>query len=104
MRPRHVRVLAFGILLGLAGCTASLYIPTDEDALMSTAREELLKGRELYVQKCGSCHALRLPESHTVSEWQQKLQEMAPRAHLSDQEQDLIWKFILAGTEREKRR
>ncbi len=104
MHSSHFRVLTFGILLSLAGCRASLYVPTDEDAGPGAAREELLKGRELYVQRCGSCHTLRLPESYTAPEWLQKLQEMAPRAHLSDQERNLISKFILAGTEHAKRR
>jgi hypothetical protein len=104
MRPSLVRVLASGILFALAGCAASLYIPTAEDAVPGTAREELLQGRELYVQKCGSCHGLRLPESYTGPEWQNHLRVMAPRAHLSDQDENLIWKFLLAGTERTKRK
>lgn len=103
MHRSHVRVLALSILFGLAGCTPSLYVPTDEDAAPGTTREELQQGRELYVHKCGSCHALRLPESYTVPEWQNHLRAMAPRARLSDQELSSIGKFILAGTQRAKR-
>ena len=92
--------LALATLLSLAGCSAALYVPTDEDATPAASLDDLHQGRALYVHKCGSCHVLQLPERFTQSKWEQHLREMAPRARLNDQEKQLIWKFLLAGTER----
>jgi hypothetical protein len=96
--------LAFATLLSVAGCSASLYVPGDEDVSPAVSKEELVAGRALYVQKCGSCHRLRLPESHTRAEWELHLRTMAPRASLTETEEALVAKFLAAGVEHAPRK
>jgi hypothetical protein len=90
--------------LFLAGCAPALYVPDDDDVSPNASKEELLAGRTLYVQRCGSCHMLRLPERHTRAEWERHLTVMAPRAKLTPEEETLVSRFLAAGVERTARK
>ena len=50
------------VVLSLAGCVSTLYIPTEIDAAKYNIPLDTFKtGRELYLKNCGSCHNLYLP-------------------------------------------
>jgi hypothetical protein len=42
----------------------------------SVSLADLSRGRTLYVERCGSCHALRDPASLPPPEWKHELDEM----------------------------
>lgn len=91
------RWLPLALLFIFAGCAAALYTPSDKDARGGVRKEDLLRGRELYVQKCGSCHSLYLPGMYSEPEWEGIVLNMADRAHLSAEEQKLILQFLSTG-------
>ncbi len=97
MRSRRGLLVGWAGLLMLAGCAASLYSPTEADVTPGATRQVLLEGRDLFVRKCGSCHSLPLPEAYPMTEWERHFRAMAPRARLSPEEKDRVWKFLLAG-------
>jgi len=100
MRYSLSPALAAGILITIAGCSASLYVPADEDASATETRAELLQGRAIYVEKCGSCHTLHLPEHFSPTAWEQSLSEMRPRARITEADSVLIIRYLLAGIRR----
>ena len=85
----------------LAACAGQLRIPTEYDAARGAARwdcydlSELQRGRELYVLKCGSCHALHLPEELSETDWSAVFPEMREEAKLDDAQSGLILKYLL---------
>ena len=101
------KYIPIGLLI-LAGCAAPLLMPTQQDlALVSTDGyttnlDSLREGYNLYLNKCGSCHYLYRPTKFTGEKWRKELPEMAEKAKLSPEQQELILKYLLtmheAGT------
>jgi mono/diheme cytochrome c family protein len=97
MRSNTLRSLLIVLLAWLAGCVPSLYMPSVQDAAPGTSLEELLRGREEYIQQCGSCHSLYIPGRFRESEWRSALDSMQPRAHIDDTAKARILHYILTG-------
>lgn len=99
------RALSVGWLLAamvLAACGAGLPQPTAEDASRAKARwpaadlEELGRGRQLYVQKCAGCHALKSPADVPPGQWEREVAEMREEhdVELSDGEAVAIVQYL----------
>jgi len=88
--------LYFGIIiLVFSGCVVSLYMPTENDAkVFNTTLDTLKRGRELYINKCGSCHNLYLPSKYTKQEWQQIMDKMQKPAKIDNSQKELIKKYL----------
>jgi hypothetical protein len=87
----------FAALLLLCACSPALYMPTIADAdRTGVSTDSLLIGRTLYVNHCGSCHNLHLPEQYTRQHWEKEIPEMQQKAKISEEEAKLITNFILA--------
>ena len=97
MHSRLVRIAFTLALLVIAGCGASLYLPEPRDASADASLEDLIRGREIYTQRCARCHSLFLPERFSMAQWKTSLNKMQPRARINDTEKELILKMIFAG-------
>ena len=98
--PSDARWAAAALLTLLAGCASILYQPGPGDARAGTTLEMLQEGRELYAARCGTCHALVLPERLTPEEWREKLETLQPRARIDDSQKEAIRRYLLRGVER----
>jgi hypothetical protein len=78
-------------------CSSALYIPTESHETASASLSQLHSGRILYVQKCGSCHTLFLPEKYSKQEWQHFLDEMQQKASINNTEKEQILKYLSKG-------
>lgn len=87
------KVILFCLFLLFASCSTQLYVPTQNAALISV--ENLKKGRELYVNNCASCHQLYAPNSYNEKEWIHNLDEMQPKAKISDDTKKLILDYLV---------
>lgn len=87
----------FGILIFSIGCGSALYIPSESDATQNASIDELKQGRSLYVNNCGGCHALVLPEKYNKEEWGVWLAKMKDKTTTSEAEDELILKYITKG-------
>jgi cytochrome c5 len=85
------------VIVMLVACKSALYIPITENAAKNANIDELIKGRALYVVSCSSCHALYLPEKFTKAEWKKNVDEMAPKAKITDREKQLILTYVTKG-------
>ncbi|MFZ4399554.1 MAG: hypothetical protein ACOYO1_05945 [Bacteroidales bacterium] len=89
------------IFLGLSGCIASLYLPTEEDAkIYNIPLTTLKEGRELYINKCSSCHNLYLPSNYTKHEWSLNLNKMQKRAKIDSTQKENITKYLEINAKR----
>jgi cytochrome c5 len=96
------RYLLLAFVLLFCACSAALYIPTISDAdRTGISTENLLIGRTLYTNRCGSCHNLHLPEQYTSKHWEQEMPEMQGKAKISDSDAKLIIQFLLARSKPE---
>jgi len=88
-------ILLLLFALTLVGCVSSLYLPTQSDAVaQNTPLEKLKQGRELYLNRCGSCHNLYLPSAYTASQWKPILEKMQKPAKIDDSEKELINQYL----------
>lgn len=76
------------------GCSPALYKPLPEQFASVTSYNQIMKGRQLYVNSCGSCHSLYLPHQYTESLWVTNLDEMQERSKINDEEKALILEFL----------
>ena len=76
-------------------CGTALYIPSSVEAQKTgISLDTLIMGREMYVNNCGSCHSLFLPEQYTKSKWRVHLDSMQLRSGINDQQKEVILKYI----------
>ncbi len=89
-------ILTIGAFLfgSIISCSPALYQPLPEQASSTVSFEQLIKGRELYVNSCGSCHSLYLPERYTTKEWVHNLDEMQERSKITDGQKELILIYL----------
>ncbi len=94
--PYHYITISLAFLF--ITCTPALYLPTEEVAENSgVSLENLQQGRQIYVDHCGSCHMLYLPQRFTALEWEKSLNEMQEKVKISDREKKLVLDYLLAG-------
>ena len=96
IRFKFIYLLFSGIFIVLS-CKSALYLPTEAHTSAGISLKELQIGRELYVNRCGSCHTLYLPEQFTPTHWKSTLEVMKPKAKLTSAECNLITKYLNKG-------
>ena len=92
----------FGTLLLGYSCSPALYIPSQADSVRTgISTDSLLLGRNLYINHCGSCHNLYLPQQFTGKHWEEEMPEMRLKAKISESDSQIILKFLKAGSKAE---
>ena len=107
LSPR-LRFTLMTVLFGgcLLACSAALPQPTSTDAARATlrwpglTRQDLVSGRELYVDHCSACHRLPLPDRHAPDEWPSLVQSMSERAHLDAAQAQQVLRYLVTMSER----
>lgn len=89
-------LIAF-LFMAAFGCTTQLYMPSEANVnkVEAATLAELQQGRDLFQNKCGKCHKLPKPGKHAKDEWQKILAKMAPKAKLSAEQSDLVYKYVV---------
>ena len=83
-------------------CGPGLYVLSPAHVSQGTTLERLTQCRELYVAKCGSCHALKLPSDYSVDVWRKNLDEMQTRARITDAEKSIMLEYLGVGSKVER--
>ena len=95
--------LALVLGLALVSCDTRIPVVTPElvahaqkrDASVNTSGME--HARSLYVNRCGSCHALTDPLTYGETEWRHWMQKMTPKARLDAHQSQAVLGYILAA-------
>ena len=95
LSKRRTRIGLMVLLTGFVfACGTALYLPKENPGISNGDLNEMLKGRVAYINKCGSCHALILPEKHSAGEWKIWLEKMASKVDLTTQEQEEVLRYV----------
>lgn len=57
---------------------------------------DLKKGHDIYYGACTNCHGAKNVSGFTEEHLKNTIDQMAPKARLSDAEKDAVWKYALA--------
>jgi mono/diheme cytochrome c family protein len=108
--PRRRALFAFGVMassaLASVGCVSALPEPTPGQLAAARATEpdlsleDLQRGRATYIQRCGSCHALRSPNERSAEAWPLEVQRMQTQhqVRLTPDEQRDILRYLGAAS------
>jgi len=89
----------------LCCCSPSLLLPSTADVTSANKRwagtdsVALHQGYDLYVNKCGACHALYKPSKFTEEKWSKEVPAMGERAHLTPEQTEMILRYVLTRRE-----
>lgn len=61
-----------------------------------TTADMLKNGESLYYTKCNRCHGLNEPTDFSEQRWNHVMDEMAPKANLTDAQRDEVFKYLIA--------
>ena len=81
---------------------ASSTEPTEANVTSAKAKfpdvtlDVLKKGHSLYYGACTRCHGAKNIVKRDEKEWVGILDDMAPKAHLTAEEKDAVWKYIMS--------
>ena len=60
------------------------------------ALSQLERGHEVYMLKCGECHAYQLPERVDIMDWQDVMPEMIAHAGLATSDEKAVFDYVIA--------
>jgi hypothetical protein len=97
-------IVALGIALVVTACSTKLYEPSEANVnkRVTASLVDLQKGREIYAEKCGQCHRVYKPEKFSLKKWGDILAVMAPKAKLTEIEQEYIFRYIVNHNGKDK--
>jgi hypothetical protein len=81
----------------MTGCAGSLYEPTSENTRPGSNLGNLIAGKHLFESRCTQCHQIYLPCELNEDQWKEKLDEMQPRAEITNDEKSLIYQYVTRG-------
>jgi cytochrome c5 len=91
-------------VLGLGACAGLTFTPPAVAGPVEVAAarrgfdvESVVRGREIYVRKCGDCHALVRPDEHTEAEWAEILPRMSRKARLGAGDAGDVRGYVLSA-------
>ncbi|MFZ4583013.1 MAG: hypothetical protein ACOYM7_10230 [Paludibacter sp.] len=85
------------IIVVIAACKSALYMPSSNNTAKGADISKLQQGRELYINKCGSCHTLFAPEKYNKTDWAKWVNRMAPKAKLTEEQKVLVQAYLTKG-------
>lgn len=62
----------------------------------SATMEDLKKGHDIFYGACTNCHGAKDITGFSEDHLRKTVDQMAPKAHLSDEEKQAVWKYALA--------
>lgn len=73
---------------------ATLYKPDPTKVPAGVTYDQLVKGRQLYVDNCGQCHGLHKPSEFDEAGWNKVMDKMQPKAKISNDQRSLIMAYL----------
>jgi len=99
MKRAIVAVVSLTVV-GFGGCEITNYKPPPVTASMArnnASPEQLSEGRALFVSRCIDCHSLPAIPQYSAEQWPALVSKMAGRAHLRQEQTQVIVAYILAA-------
>lgn len=71
--------------------------PKKKEKPRITITPDLISGKTIFINRCGKCHDLPLPEQFTAQRWEGILSYMIPRARLTDEQDVHVAAYVKAN-------
>ena len=97
-KSKICKFVVLGAIALTISCAPALYVPVMNEVTSNPELADLKAGRQLYINKCGGCHTLILPEKHTAGQWAEWMTKMEHRAGATSAESELILKYLTKGS------
>ena len=82
---------------GSVGGISEVPNPTAEMAKLSgKPLSQLQRGHEVYMLKCGECHAYQLPERVDIMDWEDAMPKMISHAGLASSDETAVLAYVKA--------
>jgi hypothetical protein len=82
---------------GAVGGISEVPNPDDKMAKSSgTSLPRLQRGHEVYMLKCGECHAYQLPENVDIMDWEDAMPKMIGHAGLPKSDEKAVLDYVIA--------
>jgi hypothetical protein len=92
---KYIRLfLAAAVSLIFWQCSSSIYQPSATNVPAGVTYDQLVKGRELYVDNCAKCHGLHKPQEFDEAGWNQVMDKMQPKAKINNDQRALIMAYL----------
>lgn len=85
-------ILPIALLLFGLSCSPKTIAPTKETPIETN----LVQGKQIFENSCAKCHDLPKPTEHTADEWVGLMNEMAPKAKLTDVEHQWGYDYVVS--------
>ena len=91
----------------VAACAGSLPDVSPSTVQRASAKwpgideSRLTSGRTLYITKCSGCHSLPQPSLYSGDEWKVKLDEMAARAKLTQEDKEQVYQYLFSNAKQQ---
>jgi len=104
---RHIKefILPVFLISVLGSCAGTVPQPSPRHAEAAakqwpgTTLQDLVRGRELYVSHCSSCHSLYSPTEYPAEHWRKIVPEMKVRAKIGEDEVLNIARYLITMSE-----
>ncbi len=87
-------VLALTLFLANCSSTSRFYTPAEINTSATVSLADLNQGKALLMEKCGDCHRIPAPRKHDAAGWVETLKKMQVEAKISDEQRELIYKYL----------
>lgn len=109
---KHILILASALLLiqcktskSTVAVAEAAYAPSEKEINLAqknwpnTTAEELKEGNSIYKNQCTQCHKNFTITNFSEKKWKHEIDDMAPKAKLTDEQKLKLTKFILSFRE-----
>jgi len=96
-----LRLIPLAVLFCVGACRPTLPAATTADADRAaqtwpgTTVADLEHGRQIYLERCSSCHQPVAPAKVAPANWPGHIAEMKTRAHLSEEQAQLVKRYVV---------
>ncbi|MCL1677072.1 c-type cytochrome [Elizabethkingia meningoseptica] len=98
---RKIIVVA-GVTFFIISCgTRSKTVASTDKPSFKLTEQQLATATELFNTRCGKCHDLPKPEDHTAEQWKPIMDQMAPKAKLTDEEKNWVLAYVSANAKKQ---
>ncbi len=102
MHKIYLRLGCIFLLVTIFSCKPTLYTPTASSVSSTASLENLIKGRELFIENCGKCHKLYNPLEFTDEQWRTNVNKMQKKAHITDEQKELVYQYLISHPSKKK--
>jgi mono/diheme cytochrome c family protein len=73
---------------------STLYKPDATKVPAGVTYDQLVQGRQLYVDNCGKCHGLHKPSEYDAAGWNKVMDKMQPKANINNDQRSLVMAYL----------